>query len=143
MATIALCAWLAVHAYRNGAVFLQPTCSPTGRIMDQRRQPAARDRVSPCSNLGYGFFLHEAGEAADATEAFEVLARKLGILLVSLAVLHFANSSVLRLDQQPPAARPASTPPIAPQRWVDDQGADRRLPRPRRADPARHPWRRC
>ena len=69
-------------------------------------------------NLGYGFFLLKARDAATATEGFEVLAQKLGILLVSLAVVHFVNISVFhRIANRRKQAQ--LVPPVAPQRHIE------------------------
>jgi TRAP-type C4-dicarboxylate transport system permease small subunit len=45
-------------------------------------------------NLGYAFFLMRQTGATNGQSAFEGLAKKLGILLVSLAAIHFANVAV-------------------------------------------------
>ncbi len=120
LATIGLCTWLAITLYRNGAVFLDDV------FPDRPEMAAAVNRLLVTGfamfNVGYGFFLMNAGGAVNSTEAFEVLARKLGILLVSLAMFHFLN--MLVLHQFAAARRQRElVPPIAPQRWVvDEQG---------------------
>lgn len=72
-------------------------------------------------NLGYAFFLMQADISdepgrSEATRAFEVLAQKLGLLLVSLAVIHFVNLAVFhriggrrRQRLLPPPAAPQTT----------------------------------
>lgn len=45
-------------------------------------------------NLGYGFLISRTDEAATAFEATEGLIQKLGVLLVSLGVIHFVNMAV-------------------------------------------------
>lgn len=116
VATIGLCAWLARTLFRNGAVFLAD-------VFDDRPELAeAVNRLLVTGfamlNLGYGFFLLQGGTASDASEAMEVLARKLGILLVSLAVVHFANIAVFHWIN---GRRRQSelAPPVAPQRHVE------------------------
>ena len=120
LATIGLVAWLATTLYRNGAVYL------TDVFPDRPDMARAVNHLLVTGfamfNLGYGFFLMSAGEAVDATEAFEVLARKLGILLVSLAIFHFGNMIVLHKIAASRRQREL-IPPIAPQRWVDDAEA--------------------
>jgi hypothetical protein len=120
VATIGLCAWLARTLFQNGAVFLAD-------VFDERPELAqAVNRLLVTGfamlNLGYGFFLLQGGRAADGTEAMEVLARKLGVLLVSLAVFHFVNIAVFHwINGRRRQAELA--PPVAPQRHVDNFAA--------------------
>jgi len=67
-------------------------------------------------NLGYAMFLLRADQATSGVNAIEVLAQKLGILLVTLAAVHFLNMYVfykLRRRAQgaelPPPVRPQAT----------------------------------
>lgn len=114
--TVGLVVWLAVTLYRNGAVFLQDV------FPDRPDMASAVNHLLVTGfamfNLGYGFFLMTASEATTGQEAFEVLARKLGILLVSLAAFHFLNMIVLHRIAASRRQREL-VPPIAPQRWVD------------------------
>lgn len=117
IAMIGLCTWLARTLYRNGAVFLSDV------FPDRPDMANAVNHLLVTGfamvNLGYGFFLMTATEATDGTEAFEVLARKLGVLLVSLALFHFLNMVVLNRYISARRQREL-VPPIAPQRWVSD-----------------------
>lgn len=134
VATIALCTWLARTLFQNGAVFLADV------FEDRPDLAEAVNRLLVTGfamlNLGYGFFLLQGGTAGDATEAVEVLVRKLGILLVSLAVVHFANVLVFHwINGRRRQARLA--PPVAPQRWVDgDLAPPPAPPAPRPNPPA-------
>lgn len=116
VATVGLCIWLARTLFHNGAVFL-------AEVFEDRpdlAQAVNRLLVTGFAmlNLGYGFFLLKGGNADDATEAVEVLARKLGVLLVSLAVVHFANVLVFHwINNRRRQAHLA--PPVAPQRRVE------------------------
>ncbi len=119
--TVALCVGLARTLYRNGAVFLED-------VFEDR--PAMAEAVNrllvtgfAMFNVGYGFFIMRTDDADGATEAFEVLATKLGILLVSLAIFHFINMAVIH---QVGAGRRQRelVPPVAPQRFVPDFEAD-------------------
>jgi hypothetical protein len=66
------------------------------------------------ANLGYAFLLFWRTETPDAVAAAEVLLRRLGLLLVSLAVLHFVNLAVFyRLRRRARLAQ--IPPPVAPQ----------------------------
>jgi len=116
VSVIGLCAWLAATLFRNGAVFLRDVFG------DRPEMAEAVNRLLVTGfammNLGYGFFLLQGGTAADPAEAFQVLARKLGVLLVSLAVIHFANLYAFHKIADRRHQRELA-PPIAPQRWVD------------------------
>ncbi|HRW37871.1 MAG: hypothetical protein KDB04_06875 [Acidimicrobiales bacterium] len=117
IATVGLCSWLAATLHRNGAVFLADV------FADRPEMAEAVNRLLVTGfamlNLGYGFFLMRADGAADATDAFEVLAQKLGILLVSLAVFHFVNMAVFHQLAARRRQR-EMVPPVAPQRWVTE-----------------------
>ena len=117
IATIGLVAWLATTLYRNGAVYLADVFPDRPEMADSVNHLLVTGFAM--FNLGYGFFLMSTGETVDATGAFEVLARKLGILLVSLAVFHFGNMIVLHKIAASRRQRDL-VPPIAPQRWVTD-----------------------
>ena len=89
--SITLVVWLARTLFRNGAVFLED-------VFDDHRMAAAVNRLLVIGfymlNLGYAALLLKSDSAANSVEAFEVLGTKLGVLLVSLAVLHFVNMYV-------------------------------------------------
>ncbi len=114
--TVVLCAWLARTLFRNGALFLRDV------FPDRPEMAEAVNHLLVTGfamvNLGYGFFMMKAAGATTGTQAFEVLAQKLGILLVSLAAVHFVNLVVFHKL----AARRRQAeivPPVAPQRYVD------------------------
>ena len=70
-------------------------------------------------NLGYAALIMKADPAPSVVSAAEVLAWKLGALLVSLGVLHFANMYLFHRIRR--RARVAVLPPpIAPQ-WIMSQ----------------------
>jgi hypothetical protein len=110
-----LTAGLARTLYRNGAVFLKD------EFEDRPELAEAVNRMLVTGfymfNLGYAFFLMQAHGAADATEAFEVLAKKLGLLLVSMAVTHFLNMFVIHRIGNRRRQR-LLPPPVAPQGWT-------------------------
>lgn len=112
---LVLTGWLAFTLFRNGAVFLSDV------FADQPEMAKAVNRLLVTGfyllNLGYAFFLLRAGEAGDRTEAIEVLAAKLGLLLIVLAVVHFVNMAVFWKLRQRRAVRHLP-PPVAPQRIV-------------------------
>ena len=128
---VGLCFWLAKTLYRNGAVFLEDL------FPDRPEFAGAVNHLLVTGfamlNLGYGLFLVQGGTADDPAEAIQLLARKLGILLVSLAVAHFCNLVVLHriADRR---RQSELRPPVAPQRWVNghtpDEGHARPAPGP-------------
>lgn len=89
--SVSLVVWLARTLFRNGSVFLED-------VFDDPRMAASVNKLLVIGfymlNLGYSALLLKADPAGDSVEAFEVLGQKLGILLVSLAVLHFLNMYV-------------------------------------------------
>ncbi|MBW3557273.1 MAG: hypothetical protein KY454_10105 [Actinobacteria bacterium] len=116
---IGLIVWLARTLSRNGAIFLE------GVFEDSPRMAGAVNQLLVVGfymlNLGYAALLLRADAAPDAVVAVEVLVHKLGILLLSLGVLHFANMYVFhRIRRRASAVAPP--PPAAPQGFVDADG---------------------
>lgn len=115
IATVLLCWWLARTLFQNGAIFLRDVFEDRPDLADAVNRLLVTGFAM--LNLGYGFFLLKAPEAATATQGFEVLARKLGILLVSLAAVHFVNIVVFhRIANRRKQAQ--LVPPVAPQRHI-------------------------
>ena len=67
-------------------------------------------------NLGYGFLISRTEPAATTFEATEGLIQRLGILLVSLGVIHFVNMGVLWKIRR--NLKETGTLPIAPDAFV-------------------------
>lgn len=67
-------------------------------------------------NLGYAFLLLKSNVAGSAVEATEILVNKLGVLLLSLGVIHFANLYVFHRIRRR-ARMSELPPPVAPQGW--------------------------
>ena len=116
LTTVGLVLWLARTLHRNGAVFLRDVFEDRPDLADAVNHLLVTGFAMV--NLGYGFFLVDGDEATDAAGAFHVLARKLGILLLSLATVHFVNLYVFHrmADRRRQATL---VPPVAPQRWID------------------------
>lgn len=104
---IGLTVWLAQTLYRNGEVFLADV------FPDRLMLVSALNRLLVTGfymlNLGYAFLLLQEPAAANAEQAFQVLVNKLGVLLVSLGLIHFVNMIVFwrirrrtQLDSAPP-----------------------------------------
>ncbi len=71
-------------------------------------------------NLGYAFFLMRQASPANGQAAFEGLAQRLGVLLVSLAGIHFVNVLVFwkirrsqKLRELAPPVMPSMTIPAS------------------------------
>jgi len=109
--SVGLVAWLARTLYRNGAVFLE------GVFADPRMAEAVNRLLVTgfyMLNLGYAALLLKSDAAPTAVAAVEVLSQKLGVLLVSLAGVHFVNLWVFHLVRRRATAPGAPTAPTAP-----------------------------
>lgn len=116
LVAVGLTAWLARTLYRTGAVFLADV------FEGQPDLASAVNRLLVTGfymlNLGYAFFLLQTDDPpVGAGGAIESLARKLGVLLVSLALLHFVNMAVFWKLRRRNEVR-TLPPPVAPQRMV-------------------------
>lgn len=111
---VGLVVYLARTLFDNGAVFLED-------VFDDARLAAAVNRLLVTgfymANLGYAAVLLRSQEVDGGVEALEVLANKLGILLLTLAAVHFVNLYVFyRVRRRATAA--VLPPPVAPQAFV-------------------------
>ena len=113
---IGLTVWLARTLFTNGAIFL------TDVFGDQRELATAVNRLLVTGffmvNLGYALLLVRQGGADTPAGAFQLLVTKLGVLLFSLAIVHFVNVAVFWKLRQRRHQRELP-PPAAPQRWVE------------------------
>lgn len=107
--SIGLTAVLARTLFRNGEIFL-------GDIFDTPEMAAAVNRLLVVGfymlNLGYALLIFETNGAATMLEATEVMVTKIGLLLVSLGVIHFLNLLVFTKIRN--RARGNNTLPVAP-----------------------------
>ncbi len=117
VASVGLTVWLARTLFKNGAVFLEEV------FADQPRMAEAVNRLLVVGfyllNLGYASLMLEAQapESLTPVHAVEILSRKLGLLLLSLGAMHFANLLVFHRIRR--RAKIASLPPpVAPQMRV-------------------------
>jgi hypothetical protein len=112
---LALTVWLAHTLYKNGSVFLE-------EVFDRKEIAVAVNRLLVTGffmiNLGYAMFLIETNSpTATAADAVQLLVRKLGILLLTLAAVHFVNFYVFwRLRRRNEVRH--LPPPVAAQRHV-------------------------
>ena len=87
--SVGLTVWLARTLFSNGAVFLED-------VFDNQPMLAqAMNRMLVVGfymiNLGYAFSILNTPQAATASDAANVLIHKLGLLLLALGIIHFAN----------------------------------------------------
>lgn len=91
VAAIGLTGVLAQTLHNNGKIFLY-------EVFDEERIAQAINSLLVTGfymlNLGYAFLLFRTEESASTIEAIENLVMKLGLLLVSLGVMHFINMAV-------------------------------------------------
>jgi hypothetical protein len=110
--TVALTVWLARVLSRNGAVFLEDVFKDTPRMAEAVNQLLVVGFY--LLNLGYAALIMKAERGDTVIQAVEVLAWKLGALLMSLGLMHFANLYVFyRIRRRGRLAY--LPPPVAPQ----------------------------
>lgn len=115
-AAIGLTGVLARTLHRNGAVFLADVFEDNATMARAVNQLLVTGFYM--LNLGYAFLIFKTAGSTTALAATETLVTKLGLLLVSLGVIHFVNMAVfLRIkragerDKYIPAAPTTMVPP--------------------------------
>lgn len=119
---IGLTIWIARTLFKNGAVFLEEV------FPDSPKMAEAVNRLLVVGfylvNLGYASLILKANSTASMTQAIEVLAQKLGLLLLSLGAMHFANLYVFhRIRRRAKIAQ--LPPPVAPNMHLPPSQGDR------------------
>ncbi len=108
---VGLTVWLARTLFRNGAVFLSDIFEGKPELAQAVNQLLVVGFY--LLNLGYAFFMLKAHGATSSFAAVEVLARKLGFLLLTLGGLHFLNLYLFhRIRQRSHIA--TMPPPVVP-----------------------------
>ena len=108
---VGLTVWIARTLFKNGAVFLEEVFPDTPKMAE------AVNRLLVVGfyllNLGYASLILKMGHTQTMAGAIEALAQKLGLLLLSLGAMHFANLYVFhrirrraKLNQLPPPVPP-------------------------------------
>ena len=110
--SVGLVVWLAHTLFHNGAVFLEDVFEDNPQLAKAVNHLLVVGFYM--ANLGYAALLLQSNAVADGVGAVELLVRKLGVLLVSLAGLHFANMYVFYRIRRRATAR-VLPPPVAPQ----------------------------
>jgi len=91
-AAIGLTGALARTLFSNGAIFLESVFDDPGLARAVNRMLVVGFYML---NLGYAFLIFKTDSAATALQATENLVTKIGLLLISLGVIHFANMAVI------------------------------------------------
>ncbi|MEM7141975.1 MAG: hypothetical protein AAF548_13190 [Actinomycetota bacterium] len=121
IAAVVLTGVLARTLFRNGKVFLADVFEENEGMAEAVNHLLVVGFYM--LNLGYAFIIFRTEETATAIEATENLVTKLGILLLSLGVIHFVNIAVfwrmrrrnqVELELPPVQATTLVTPPPAP-----------------------------
>jgi hypothetical protein len=112
-ASLALTMWLARTLFKNGEVFLEEV------FADNPRMATAVNHLLVVGfyllNLGYALFtLRVSQQTLTLIAAMEVLAMKLGALLLSLGAMHFGNLYLFHRIRRRGRIRLAP-PPVEPQ----------------------------
>ena len=121
LAALTLTITLARVLFKNGAVFLEDV------FKDNPKMAEAVNRLLVVGfylmNLGYASLILKADRAANTVEAVEILAWKLGSLLVSLGLMHFFNMWLFyRIRRRSQLA--VLPPPVAPQMRIPQHVPD-------------------
>jgi len=107
LVAIVLTIWLAKTLFRTGAIFLADVFSGEPKLAEAVNQLLVVGFY--LLNLGYAFFMLKAHGADTSFAAMEVLGQKLGVLLLSLGVIHFCNLYLFHRIRQ--RAQLATMPP--------------------------------
>lgn len=90
--SVGLTFWLARTLSRNGEAFLADV------FEDREHLGQSLNRLLVVGfymlNLGYAFLILQSNYAPTALDAVELLVSKLGLLLVSLGIIHFVNMAL-------------------------------------------------
>jgi hypothetical protein len=128
-ASIGLTTWLAATLFKNGKTFLHDVFD------DKPEMGEAVNRLLVVGffmlNLGYSFLILRAEPTATNEQAVQLLVNRLGLLLVSLGLIHFVNMAVFlrirrrtQMGDMPPPVPPQvflgpTPPPPAPKPRTD------------------------
>ncbi len=108
--SLVLTIFLARTLFRHGAIFLE-------EVFEEPRMAEAVNRLLVVGfylvNFGYALLMMVGGHAESTQAALETLAVKVGSLLLSLAVMHFANLYIFHRIRRRAKAR-TMAPPVVP-----------------------------
>jgi hypothetical protein len=117
---LVLTLWLARTLFTNGAVFLQDVFAGDGQLA------GAVNRLLVVGfylvNFGWAMLMLRSPAVSDLTQAIEVVATKLGQLMLLLAAMHFANLFIFhRIRHHARLANAA--PPVTPTMMIPARSA--------------------
>jgi hypothetical protein len=119
--SVALTVWLARTLFKNGEVFLEEVFADHPRMATSVNQLLVVGFY--LLNLGYALFsLRGSAQELTLIAAMELLAAKLGTLLLSLGVMHFGNLYLFHRIRRRGRIRLAP-PPVEPQLHHNGAGA--------------------
>ena len=126
--TVPLTVFVARTLFRHGAVFLRDVFQGKDELA------AAVNQLLVVGfyllNLGYvALLLRTDATVATAEDAFEVLTTRVGIVAVSLGVVHLANVFVLTRIRRHAAYDRQVMPPVAADQWITPAPAPMAAPR--------------
>lgn len=119
LASVALTVMLAVVLNRNGRTFLRDVFPDKEELADAINQLLTIGFFM--LNLGYAFLILRAEPTRTTEQAVNFLANRLGLLLVSLAALHFVNLAVFAAIRRRALTGPVP-PPVLPHTLVPPAG---------------------
>ena len=121
LTSVGLTVGLARTLFRSGAVFLADV------FKDNAGMAEAVNRLLVVGfyllNFGYACLIMKAERATDVISAIEILAAKLGLLLLSLGVIHFFNVYLFHRMRRR-AQMAVLPPPVVPQLKMVRAGAE-------------------
>ena len=126
LVAVPLTIWVALVISTNGRVFLADVFADKDGLADAVNALL----VVGFYLLNVGFvllFLRTGAEVASLRELLEVLSRKIGVVMVVLGVLHFANVYVFNAIRRRGRTEALRTPPLPPQGYLPPMPA----PQPR------------
>jgi len=121
LTSVGLTVGLARTLFRSGAVFLADV------FKENTGMAEAVNRLLVVGfyllNFGYACLIMKADRATDVIQAIEILAAKLGLLLLSLGVIHFGNVYLFHRMRRR-AQMAVLPPPVVPQLKMVRVGAE-------------------
>jgi hypothetical protein len=113
--SVVITVWLARILGANGLIFLRDVFDETPELAESVNRLLVVGFY--LVNFGYACLLLKGGYAPDLVGGVEVLASKIGLLLLSLAFMHFMNLLIFHRIRRR-ARQKNMPPPIAPQLQV-------------------------
>jgi len=119
--TVPLTVWVAKTLSRNGRVFLHDVFADNDGLADAVNNLLVVGFY--LLNLGFVvLFLRREGDVVDMTGLFDALSTKIGVVMLTLGVVHFCNVYVFNAIRRRSRAESLRTPPLQPQ-WYQPPGA--------------------